>query len=58
MQEEPEDIDETVQRSLPKRFTKIQGNTTTFSYPGLILPPDDSEDEISTLRCSISRIKP
>jgi hypothetical protein len=45
-EQEPEEIrDETVRRSLPKRFTKSQGKTTTFSYPGPILPSNDLEDE-------------
>jgi hypothetical protein len=57
-EQEPEEIgDETVRRSLPMGFTKSQGKTTTFSYPGPILPSDDSEDESSTLRRRISRIK-
>ncbi len=55
---EPEKIgEETVRRSLPKGFTKSQGKATTFSYPGRTLPSDDSEDESSTLRRHISRIK-
>jgi hypothetical protein len=57
-EQEPEEIgDETVRRSLPKGFTKSQGKTTTFAYPGLILPSDDSEDERSTPRRCISSIK-
>ncbi len=57
-EQEPEVIgDETVLRSLPKRFTKSQGKTTTFLYPGPIMPSDDSEDEISTPRARIRRIK-
>jgi hypothetical protein len=57
-EQEPEEIgDETVQRSLPKDFTKSQGKTTTFSYPGPILSSDDSEDAMSTPRRHISRIK-
>jgi hypothetical protein len=40
-----------------RRFTKSQGKTTTFSYPGPILPSDYSEDERSTPRRRISRIK-
>jgi hypothetical protein len=57
-EQEPEEIgEETVQRSLPKGFTKSQGKTTTFSYPGPILPSDDSEDESSTPRRRISSIK-
>jgi hypothetical protein len=40
-QEADEIGDETVLRSLPERFTKSQGKTTTFSYPGPILPSDD-----------------
>ncbi len=57
-EQEPEEIgEETVRRSVSKGFIKSQGKTTTFSYPGPILPPDDSEDESSTLRRSISRIK-
>jgi hypothetical protein len=57
-EQEPEEIgDETVQRSLPKGFTKNHGKTTTFSYPGLILPSDDQEDERSTPKHSISRVK-
>jgi hypothetical protein len=57
-EQEPEEIgDETVLRFLPKGFTKSQGKTTPFSYPGPILPSDDSEDESSTPRRSISRIK-
>ncbi len=48
-EQEPEEIgDETVRRSLPKGFTKSQGKTTTFSYPGRILPSDNPEDENST----------
>ncbi len=38
-------------------YTKSLGKTTTFSYPGPILPSDDSEDESSTPRLRISRIK-
>ncbi len=57
-EQEPEEIGgETVQRSVSKGFTKSQGKTTTFSYPGPILPSNDSEDESSTPRCRISRIK-
>ncbi len=57
-EQEPEEIGEkTVRRSLPKGFSKSQGKTTTFSYLGPILPSDDSEDESSTPRRSISRIK-
>jgi hypothetical protein len=57
-EQEPEEIgDETVRKSLRKGFTKSQGKTTTFSYPGPILPSDDSEDESSTPRPRISRIK-
>jgi hypothetical protein len=53
-EQELEEIgEETVRRSMSKGFTKSQGKTTTFSYPGLILPSDDSEDESST---PISRI--
>ncbi len=40
-EQEPEEIeDETVRRSLPKGFTKGRGKTTTFSYPGQILPSE------------------
>jgi hypothetical protein len=57
-EQEPEKIgEETVRRSLPKSFTKSQCKTTTFSYPGPILPSDDSEDERSTPRRRISRIR-
>ncbi len=57
-EQEPEKIkDETVRRSLPKGFTKSQGKNTTLLYPGPILPSDDSEDENSTPRHRISRIK-
>jgi hypothetical protein len=57
-EQEPEEIrDETVRRSLPKGFTKSQGKTTTFSYPGLILHSDDSEDDRSTPRRRIGFIK-
>ena len=43
-EQEPEEIgEETVRRSVPKGFTKSQGKTTTFSYPGPILPSDDSK---------------
>jgi len=62
-EQEPEEIgEETVRRSLPKGFTKSQGKTTIFSYLGPnrpILPSDDSdsENERSTLRRRISRIK-
>jgi hypothetical protein len=57
-EQEPEEIrDETVQRSLPKGFTKSQGKTTTFSYPGPILPSDYSENGRSTPIRRISRIK-
>jgi hypothetical protein len=57
-EQEPEEIgEETVRRSLPKGFTKSQGKTTTFSYPGRILPSDDPEDESSTPRRRISRMK-
>ncbi len=56
-QEREEIGEETVQRSLPKGFTKSLGKTTTLSYPGPILPSDDLEDESSTPRHSISRIK-
>ena len=57
-EQEPEEIgDETVRKSLPKGFTKSRGKTTTFSYPGPILPSDDSEDESPTPRRRISRIK-
>jgi hypothetical protein len=53
-EKKPEEIgDKTVLRSLPQGFTKSQGKTTTFSYPGPILPSDNLEDE----RCRISRIK-
>jgi hypothetical protein len=56
--QEPEEIgEETVRRSVSKGFTKSQGKTTTFSCPGPILPSDDSEDESSTPRRRISRIK-
>ncbi len=45
-EQEPEKIgDETVRISLPKGFTKSQGKATTCSYPGPILPSEDSEDE-------------
>jgi hypothetical protein len=40
-----------------KGITKSQGMTTTFSYPGPILTSDGSEDESSTPRRRISRIK-
>ena len=57
-EQEPEEIgEETVRRSVSKGFTKSRGKTTTFSYPGPILPSDDSEDESSTPRRRISRIK-
>ncbi len=56
--QEPEEIgEETVRRSVTKGFTKSQGKTTTFSYPGPILPSDDSEDENSTPIRRFSRIK-
>jgi hypothetical protein len=57
-EQEPEEIgEETVRRSVSKGFTKSRGKTTTFSYPEPILPSDDSEDESSTTRRLISRIK-
>ncbi len=53
-EQEPEEIgEEAVRRSVPKGFTKSQGKTTTFSYPGQIL----LEDESSTPRRRISSIK-
>ena len=56
-EQEPEEIEEeTVRRSVSKSFTKSQGKTKTFSYPGPILPSDDSEDENSTPRRRISSI--
>ncbi len=57
VEQEPEEIgEETVRRSMSKRFTKSRGKTTTLSYPGPILTSDDLEDESSTPRRSISRI--
>ncbi len=57
-EQEPEDIGgETVRRSLPKGFTKSQGKTMTFSYPGPILPSDYPKGESSIPRRSISRFK-
>jgi hypothetical protein len=57
-EQEPEEIgEETVRRSVSKGFTKCRGKTMTFSYPGPILTSDDSEDESSTPRRRISRIK-
>jgi hypothetical protein len=58
VEQEPEEIgEETVRRSSLKGFTKSRGKTTTLSYPGPILTSDNSEDESSTPRHSISRIK-
>jgi hypothetical protein len=57
-EQEPEEIgEETVRRSLPKGFIKSQGKSMTFSSPKPILPSDDLEDESSTPRRRISRIK-
>ena len=57
-EQEPEEIrEETVRRSVSKGSTKSRGKTTTFSYPGPILTSDDLEDESSTPRRRISRIK-
>ncbi len=47
---QPEEIgDETVRSSSPRSLTRSQDKTKEFSYPELIMPSDDSEDEISTL---------
>jgi hypothetical protein len=57
-EQEPKEIgDEIMRKSLPKGFTKSRGKTTKLSYPGPILLSDDWEDERSTPRRRISRIK-
>jgi hypothetical protein len=53
-EQEPEGIGD---EAFAEIFAKEQDKTATFSYPGLIMPSDDSEDERSTPRRRISRIK-
>jgi hypothetical protein len=55
--ESEEIVDETVNAPIPRRRTRSQGKTGTFIIPDAVSPSDDLEDEQTTSKGSISRIK-